>query len=257
MKNSILQNRAFKVIIALIFWIGLWYLIAYGINKEVFLPYPHTVVKRFFVLVITPEFLLTVSASLVRILLGFVVGVAFGFGLAFLTHYSIFANSLVSPAIRVARATPVVSFILLAYLWLDNDTIPVFIALLMVTPIVWQNITAGLSNLDSGLVEMASIYKIKKRKIFFKIIMPQLTPHLYSGSMTALGLAWKSGIAAEVISYPRIAIGKEMNEAKVLLETTDVLVWTIAVVVLSMVFEFLFKILFQKNFKQNNSRVVN
>lgn len=256
MKISILQNKFFKVLFAIIFWVVIWYILSYLINKEVFLPYPHTVLKRFSEIVVTPQFLITVLSSLIRILLGFLVGTVFGFGLAFLTHYSSWAEAFVSPAIKVVRATPVVSFILLAYLWLNNDTIPVFIALLMVTPIVWQNTSAGLLSLDGGLLEMSKVFKLKKYKIFTKIIMPQLGPHLYSGSMSALGLAWKSGIAAEVISYPQIAIGKEMNEAKVLLETADVLVWSVSVIVLSMLFELLFKTIFKKKLKQCSSKVV-
>ncbi len=246
MKNSILQNKIFKTILALVFWIVVWYVIAFAIGKEVFLPFPHTVIKRFTVLSLTPEFFKTVVASLFRIIAGFVVGTLLGFLLAILTNYCYLAETIVSPFIRVIRATPVVSFILLAYLWLDNDTIPSFIAILMVAPIIWQNISAGLSNLDSNLSEMANVFKVKKSKQFYKIIFPQIIPYLYSGCMTSLGLAWKSGVAAEVISYPKVAIGKEMNEAKVLLETTDVFVWTLTLIVLSIIFEVLFKILFKK-----------
>ena len=142
-------------------------------------------------------------------------------------------------------------------MWLDNDTIPVFIALLMVVPIIWQNITAGLMSMDKDLLEMAKVFKVKKSRKFFKIILPQLTPHFYSGCLTSMGLAWKSGIAAEVISYPRIAIGKEMNEAKVLLETADVFVWTITLIVLSLAFEGLFKLLFKVKLKKNSKKAVN
>ncbi len=254
MKTSIIKNRFLKPLIALIFWVLVWYLIAALIDKEIFLPYPHTVLKRFFAISFQPDFLKTVIISFLRILLGFTVGTVFGFLLALLTNHSVFAETLISPAIRVVRTTPVVSFILLAYLWLSNDTIPIVIALLMVVPIVWQNVSAGLSNLDNNLLEMASVFKLSKAKTFGKIILPQLRPYLYSGCLTSLGLAWKSGIAAEVISYPNIAIGKKMNEAKVLLDTADVLVWTFTVIILCLAFEILFRLLFNR--KRFNQRTV-
>ncbi len=256
MKSSILQNKKIKAVIALIFWTGVWYALAWIMGKEIFLPFPHTVVERFGALLVQPGFLKIVFASLVRILLGFAVGTILGFLLAVLTNYFEFAETIVSPFIRIIRATPVVSFILLAYLWLNNDTIPVFIALLMVAPIIWQNVSSGFSNLDVNLLEMADVFKIKRTKKFFKIIMPQLRPHLYSGCLTSLGLAWKSGIAAEVISYPQIAIGKEMNEAKVLLETADVFVWTVTLIILSLIFETLFKFLFKRNALKTQVRMV-
>ncbi|MBO5908851.1 MAG: ABC transporter permease subunit [Clostridia bacterium] len=247
MKTSILSNKLLKGLLALVFWTAVWYLAAALINKELFLPYPHIVVKRFAFLLVKPFFLKTVFVSLARILAGFCLGVFLGFGLAFFTHYFAAAKAIVSPAIRVIRATPVVSFILLAYLWLNNDSIPVFIAVLMVAPIIWQNISAGLSNLDGGLLEMAKIFKLSPAKIFRRIILPQLKPHFYSGCMTSLGLAWKSGIAAEVISYPKTAIGREMNDARMLLETTDVLVFTVTVIILSLAFEGVFKLIFEKS----------
>ena len=119
----------------------------------------------------------------------------------------------------------------------------------MVAPIIWQNISAGISNLDSGLSEMAKVFKLSPYKTFTKVIAPQLKPYFSSASITALGLAWKSGIAAEVISYPRVAIGRAMNEAKVVIETADVLVWTITVILLSVAFELVLKLLLSKKTK--------
>lgn len=249
MTASTISRKIIRGVLALAFWLVVWYLIAAIIDKEIFLPYPHTVVKRFFEIAFTRYFLRSVSASLVRIVLGFLMGTAIGFGLAFLTSRFSLAETIISPAIKVVRATPVVSFILLAYLWLDNNSIPIFIALLMVAPIIWQNVSAGISNLDSGILEMAKVFKLSPYKTFTKVIAPQLKPYFSSASITALGLAWKSGIAAEVISYPRVAIGRAMNEAKVVLETADVLVWTITVILLSVAFEFVLKLLLSKKTK--------
>ena len=242
MKTSILSNKFVKILVATVFWLAVWYILAAIIHKEIFLPYPHKVVEKFFVLAKDLSFIKTVAVSLHRIIVGFVFGVALGFGLALITHKSSFAMVIFSPAIRVARATPVVSFILLAFLWLDNDNIPIFIALLMVLPIVWQNVLAGLENRDKKLKEMAKVFGISPIKVFFKITLPEIKPYFFSGTITSLGLAWKSGIAAEVISYPGIAIGKEMNNAKVMLETTDVFVWTITVVALSLILEGLLRL---------------
>ena len=120
----------------------------------------------------------------------------------------------------------------------------------MVAPIIWENMSAGLSGLSTELHEMAVVYKLSRHREFIKITMPQLTPHIYSGCQSSLGLAWKSGIAAEVISYPKIAIGKSMNDAKTLLETSEVLAWTVVVVALSLVFELLFKLAFGRRAKK-------
>ena len=250
MKASTISLKILKGIGIFSFWLGVWYLAATLNDKEIFLPYPHTVALRFLTLSGTADFWTTVIASLARILRGFIYGVVLGGVIALLTHYIPLARGLISPFIRMVRAVPVASFTLLLFLWLDNDMIPVFIALLMVAPIIWENLSAGLGAMDKGLIEMAKVYRIPRGKTLKKIIFPSLMPYLYSGMLTSLGLAWKSGIAAEVISYPSVAIGKALGEAKTYLETADVFVWTAVVILLSLSFEAIIRLLFKKKRKK-------
>ena len=141
MKASTISLKVLKGVLIATVWLGVWYLLALIVGKELFLPYPHIVARRLVELSRTVPFWKTVGVSLLRILEGFALGTALGFSLAIATHYIRPLRAFFAPAVRAVRATPVVSFILLAYLWLDNNTIPVVIALLMVLPIIWENMT--------------------------------------------------------------------------------------------------------------------
>ena len=70
-----------------------------------------------------------------------------------------------------------------------------------------------------------------------RITWPSVLPHLRSALRSALGLGWKAGIAAEVLTVPPYSIGKRIYEAKLYLETTELFAWTAAVVLLSRVIE--------------------
>ena len=52
------------------------------------------------------------------------------------------ADAILSPVIRIVRATPVASFIILALLWMNRTAVPVLMSMLMVVPVVWENIVA-------------------------------------------------------------------------------------------------------------------
>lgn len=67
-----------------------------------------------------------------------------------------------------------------------------------------------------------------------------------STASTAIGLAWKSGVAAEVLSHPAFSMGKALYESKIYLETPDLFAWTLLVVVFSMLFEHCFRRLFAR-----------
>ena len=96
-------NKFAKFLVAIVFWLAVWYILAAIIQKEIFLPYPHKVVERFLELVKDFNFIKTVAVSLYRIIIGFIFGVALGFGLALVTHKSSFAMTIFSPAIRVTK----------------------------------------------------------------------------------------------------------------------------------------------------------
>lgn len=226
-----------KIIIPPVFWLGVWQLVAMAVDAELLLPAPLSVARSFVTLAATAEFWLSAFYTLLRVVLGLLGGTAAGIVLAVLTHFSRWADLLLSPAVRVVRATPVVSFILLVYLWVSRANIPGVIAGLMVFPVIWGNMTSGLAAVDKQLLEMAHTYRFSRFKTLRLIYLPMLHSYLISGVLTAFGLAWKSGVAAEVICPPRMAVGSRIQAARLALETPELFAWTIVIVVLSLALE--------------------
>ena len=232
------------------FWLGAWQLCAFlvdchvqGRGNELLLPYPAAVLAALVRLAGTSAFWGTVAATLGRILAGMVLGTALGGLLAALTFLSPWADRLLSPAIRVIRATPVVSFILLILLWMGRDRVPVVISALMVLPVVWGNLSRGLGETDPQLLELARAYRFSPFKTVKLIYLPSLRPYFLSAVTTSMGLAWKSGVAAEVLCLPRPSIGTQIYNAKLYLEVPDLFAWTVVVVALSLALEKLLRAL--------------
>ena len=174
-------------------------------------------------------------------MLGMACGTAAGALLAGLTCASKWADKLISPAVRVIRATPVVSFILLILLWTDRNAVPSIVAGLMVLPVVWGNLTRGIRETDPQLLEMAHAYRFSRWKTLRLIYLPSLKPYFLSAVTTAMGLSWKSGVAAEVLCLPKLAVGTQIHNNKLILEIPDFFAWTAVVVALSLVLEHLLR----------------
>ena len=130
-----------------------------------------------------------------------------------------------------------VSFILLVLLWTGRDLVPAVIAGLMVLPVVWENVTQGLRATDGQLLELARAYRFSRWKTVRLVYLPSLRPYLRSAAANAMGLAWKSGVAAEVLCLPRLGIGAQISRAKQAFETADLFAWTAAVILLSLLME--------------------
>ena len=178
------MNRLLKRSLPAVFWLLAWALAARWVGLDLLLPGPLAVGSRLAALAGTGGFWLSVGATLGRVFLGLAWGALAGAALAFATHFSPWADRLLSPAVRVVRATPVVSFILLVYLWVPRGAIPWVIAGLMVLPVVWGAVSAGLDGLDEKLLELARAYRFSRGKTLALICLPATPPR---GSPPPLG----------------------------------------------------------------------
>ncbi len=208
-----------------------------SVGKELLLPGPLPALRALGQASREGSFWLSVGLSVLRVLCGFVLGALVGALLAVLTSFSAVCRTLFAPFVRVMRTVPVASFIILALLWLHTTILPGFISALMVLPVVWGNVTEGIAKTDPLLLEMGRVYGFSRWKTLRRIYLPSLRPWFRSACLTALGLAWKSGVSAEVLCQPRSAIGTQLYYSKIYLETDRLFAWTLVVIALSLLLE--------------------
>lgn len=234
--NSTAKTLLRKLLFPLL-WIGVWYAVALVVGREVLVPTPARVFVRLWELMQTADFWRTVAFSILRITAGFLAGVLLGTLTGVLTAKLPVSDGLLSPLLTVIRATPVASFIILALVWMGKDAIPVFISFLMVFPIMQSHVHTGVRSVSPELLEMAHVYRVPPMRRVKALYFPAVLPNFSAGCRTCLGLAWKAGVAAEVISLPARSIGRQLYYSKLYLETVDVFAWTVTVIVLSLVIE--------------------
>lgn len=212
----------------------MWALLAAVVDKEVLLPSPLSVGRVFLSLVVLPSYWVSIGASLIRILIGFLIGCAAGLLLAVLCFRFAAADALFSPVLSVIRAVPVASFIILALVWIGRENVPSFTAFLMVLPIVAGNVATGLRSVNRDLLEVCRLYRFALFKTVRLLYLPALRPYFLTAARTSLGMAWKAGIAAEVLCTLSASIGGQIYESKVYLETPSLFAWTGTVICISM-----------------------
>ncbi len=223
----------------LFLWLLIWQLCYMAVGEDLLLSSPSAVFFRILQLGRTVAFWQTIFWTLSRILFGFFLGVAFGFLTAFLAVKFSWLDAFLSLPMSLIKSTPVASFVILALVWINGRNLSIFIAFLMVLPIVWYNLRTGFRSVDPKLLEMATVFRVRRFDVFRKVTWPAALPYFTSAIKTGLGFAWKAGIAGEVIAIPAGAIGTQLYNAKIYLETTDLFAWTIVIIILSMMLEYL------------------
>ena len=183
------------------------------------------------------EFVTIVGTTVLRGITGFFIAfvLAIALGLAAGINNAFYA--FLKPILVVIRSVPVISFILLALIWLDVDQVPVFIALLTMFPFICTNVIDGIRNVNPKLLVMAKVYRVKKQHIIQGIYLPAISPFIFSGAASAMGFGWRAIIIGEVLSQPKYGIGTFMQNAQTYLLVDRVIAWTIIAILLSYLFD--------------------
>ncbi|MBO4277553.1 MAG: ABC transporter permease subunit [Clostridia bacterium] len=218
-----------------------WQAAAWAVGSKLLLASPVEVIKRMFSLAFGGgDFWSTALYSFSRIALGFFGGLAAGILLAVAAGRFRVVETLLFPYMVTIRSIPVASFVILALIWLTASKLASFVSFLMVMPIVYTNVLAGIRSVDPKLLEMARVFRVPPLRKLRCIWLPGLKSHLVSACEISLGLAWKSGIAAELIGYPTGSVGEKLYYSKVYLDTVDLFAWTVFIVLFSVGFAKLF-----------------
>ena len=125
-------------------------------------------------------------------------------------------------------------------MWLPKEDVPMVVASLLVLPLMYQNIKSALDNLNRGHKNVLDVFDVPfftQIKIYY---IPSVMPYFLSGYKTAVGFAWKAGIAGEVFCASDLTIGKMVYDSKIYLETVDLFAWTAVVVIISFILEKVF-----------------
>ncbi len=248
LKSKLLKDKipAFTSILIIII---LWKILSLRIRSELLLPPPEIAVKRFLSIYQTKLFWVSIWATFLRGMTGFLLSCAAGIIAGILSGIYDFIDKALQPFIVMIKSTPIMSVILLALIWFQTENVPIFASFLVAFPIICANVREGIRNIDKKLIEMAKIYQVQRKNILLEIYFPSILPFLTAGISTAVGIGWKVIVSAEVLGQPKYAIGTQLYTSKIYLETADVLAWTIAAVLLSALFEKSIRLLERKIIK--------
>lgn len=249
MPNKKKTEKAAAVLAAL----AVWQFGAMLVGNHLLLVTPLVVLRTLGELSVSMEFWGVVAFSFLRIASGFLLALATAILLAAAAGRYRIAEVMLMPYMSAVKSTPVASFIILCLIWLSSQNLSVFIAFLMVLPIVYTNILQGIKSTDAKLLEMAGLFQVGWWRKLNYIYLPHLKSYLISACSVSIGMSWKAGIAAEVIGIPQGSIGEKLYEAKVYFSSGDLFAWTVAIVVISLAFEKVFIRLLKALFDRRES----
>ena len=196
------------------FWLAVWVLVAGLVAQPLILPGPSAVVVALLRLLCDAGTWAILAGSGARILGGLALAAVCGGLLAGISSRSRAFARLVAPALSFVKATPVACVVVLLLIWLGSARVSIAAVFLMALPGVYFSLAEGL-------------------RLFCAHTWREVLPFVLSCARAVIGMSWKAGVAAELIGMATGTVGERIYQAKLLIETADLLAWTVLVVAAS------------------------
>lgn len=214
-----------------------WQLFAFVADMPYLVPSVPSIFYTLKSLVTTSAFYHSLFATLIRGICGMLLSLAVAGMASILFSKKEWLYEIFRPFLSIMRSVPVISFILLALIFLEPESIPIFIAFLTMFPLLTENLTKGIRNQHTELGTMGRLFRISSLNRFTQIIYPQLKPFLYSGLASAAGFGWRAIIMGEVLAQCQWGIGGEMKRAQLFIAVPQLIAWTVMAILISFLFD--------------------
>ena len=224
----------------------LWELVSRIYGSGLIFPGPLPVLGQFAGLVLSRRFHLALGGSFLRVLAGILIAVPLGIGAGIASGLDRRVHAFLRPLFSVISATPVISVILIVFLFLGSSQTPVFTAFLMIFPVVSANVIEGLNSADPRLKELFVSFRMSRKETLRYLYIPVLAPFILGALRSSLSLCWKVVVAAEVIVQPLRSLGAGIQQAKAHLETPELFAWTAATVIAASFSQFLLSLVVRR-----------
>lgn len=215
------------------FWLAAWMLVAALVAQPLILPGPGAVALALLRLVCDGGTWAILAGSGARILGGLALAAVCGGVLVGISSRSRAFAHLAAPALSFVKATPVACVVVLLLIWLGSARVSIAAVFLMALPGVYFSLAEGLAQVNKPLEQMFRLHGVRGWRLFCAHTWREVLPFALSCARAVIGMSWKAGVAAELIGMAVGTVGERIYQAKLLIETADLLAWTVLVVVAS------------------------
>ena len=147
---------------------------------------------------LTGDFWGPLAISLQRYAIGLVIGVPVGTVLGLLIGSLRWARGLFNDTVLVLLALPAVVWAFLAALWFGLSSWgPILAVILTVVPFMAVNLSAGVRNIDPGLIEMSRSFRVPFGRRLHHLLFGGSLPSGFTGLRLAFMTGWNSLLIVE------------------------------------------------------------
>ena len=219
----------------------IWHLAAVYVVSSVLFPAPAVVFRKGVTLVRTGVLLEHLSASVQRILAGFLAGSALGIPIGLTMGSFGPARKLLEPYTEFLRFIPSVAMITVAVIWFGiGEASKIFLIIYTTIFIVILNTAAGVSAIAPNKIRAAQALGATRAQIFLHVALPATVPYILTGMRLAMANSFTTIVAAELIAANE-GLGKMLWDGRMFMLVDDIFVSLVTLGLLGFVVDRMFR----------------
>ncbi len=224
---------------SLVLFLGAWVLISLAFGRSLFPP-PQVVLVTLGQMLADGSLAQSIGISLLRILIGYASGLAAGVLMGVLLARIRVLDRILSPIISLARMVPPTAIIPLAIIWFGiGEQSKYFVVFWGCVLVIFINTYDGIKRVPQTRIWAAQCLGSTPSQITRGIILPSAVPQVWTGARAALGLAFMSVVAAEMIGATS-GIGYVIMQSRVLVQTDRMFVGLLTLAVVGLIVDLIF-----------------
>lgn len=180
-----------------------------------------------------------IGITLLRSLIGVGTACAIGILTGLVAGYYRSFAAFLKPVMTILLSMPPIIWIVMAIFWFGfGNASTIFTIIVTVLPLTFASSMIGMMSVSEELKEMFDAYKLGLFKKIRHLYVPHLTSYIISSLSVAVGMGIKIVIMAELLGANN-GMGAKIANARVMLDTTEVMAYVVLTIALIMLFEFL------------------
>ncbi len=226
--------KIYSVLVLLIAWVVLSFVFSPQI-----LPGPVPVFEAIWENFTSGDGFFHLYKTITRVLLGLFIAMIIGGAFGIVMGLSPKGEKFLESWVMVGLTIPAVVYAIITLLWFGlNDSAAVIAIGITAFPAVAINMWQGVKDIDMQLVTMAQAFRVPRRDLIRKVVLPQTVPYILAATRYALGISWKIATTVELIGMSS-GVGYMLNYWFGLFSMTQVLAWALSFTIVLLAIEYL------------------
>ncbi len=218
-------------------YFALWQIIAMVVNQAVILPSFSAVFMRLIQHLSQSTLYINLFYTLSRVILGTLIAFVFSLSFAILSYDFKWIKQALNPLILISKTIPNITYILLVLIWFSRELSVLFVTILILFPVLYNQISISLVEINPELLELLKLYPETYYYRLIKVILPLIKVSLFEGIKGALSLGFKVGVMAEILGQVQPGLGYLMHIARMNFETVDLFAYTAIMIIVVILIE--------------------